>query len=96
MKYKLKQDCIEAFQYSGKIVDDNGTFCIPDWLVSEYKSGKIYLENVTDNKGDWMYYDDGIRTWVIEKGGYIIKTDSGMVCACNKKMFENVFTEVKQ
>lgn len=88
MKYKLKHDCIEAFQYLGKIVNDDGVFCVPDWAVKEYKSGKLYeYENII------CFDNDGI-TYHVNKSDYVIHETDGKLYVCNKKTFEILFKGV--
>lgn len=39
MKYRLKKYTVEAFQYDGDFIYQDGTSYVPDWAIAALKSG---------------------------------------------------------
>lgn len=88
MKYRKKPVVIEAFQYDGDLMNDQGDYYAPQWAEEAFKSGV-------------MYYIDGdlfIKTLEGDLGvsvdDYVIQGIQGELYPCKPDIFAKTYEEV--
>lgn len=91
--YKAKKQIVEAFQYTGRLKDDGGNYCVPIWAVEAYESGKLFYENYKNNKN--LFVDLKKVIYLVSIGDYIVKTKEGDIYQYEKELFEQLFERVK-
>lgn len=92
MQYRKKPVVIEAFQYDGDFINQNGEYYIPQWAVEAYENGTLFFDGATLK----VKTLEGDVT--VDVNDYIIKGKNGEMIPCQSylKKMENPYTNAKE
>lgn len=97
MKYRKKPVVIEAFQYDGDLVQDDGsgTPYVPDWALKAFDDKIIGFASKRPDEPPCDMYIDTLegRMWV-NVGDYVIKGVNDEIYACKPDIFKKTYEEV--
>jgi hypothetical protein len=99
-KYRKKPVVIEAFQYDGDLIDNNGKYYVPEWAAKAHKEGVIYFDSQDSNSPPTELY---IKTLEGDHhasvGDYIIQGVLGEIYPCKpeflKKLMKKKMSNIK-
>lgn len=96
MKYRKKLVTVEAFKYEGDLIERNGCYCIPEWVVKAFEKGDIYYAEPDDNTPPELYIKtlEGIHH--VSVGDYIIKGVKDELYPCKPDIFAETYEEVDE
>jgi hypothetical protein len=89
-KYRKKPVEIEAFKYDGDLMT-NGDWCVPDWAVQAYKTGKLFYgyEGLIEEEPPVdLFVKTAKGRKLIKVGDYVILRRNGEISPCNPDIFE--------
>lgn len=82
MTYRKKPLVVEAFQYDGDLMYQDGTYYVPVWAVEAYKAGTIFFQNgdafIKTLEGDMK----------VDYLDYIIQGIKGELYPCKPDIFD--------
>lgn len=88
MKYRKKPVVIEAFQYDGDFMNQNGEYYVPQWAVEAHENGTLFFEGPTLK----VKTLEGVM--VAEVNDYIIKGIKGELYFCKPDIFEATYERI--
>lgn len=95
MKYRKKPVVIEAFQYDGDFMYNDGTYYVPQWAVEALESGEMYYDSTLQDEEPCELYIKTLEgTMSARVGDYIIKGINGELYPCNPEIFAMTYEEV--
>ena len=96
MKYQKRPVVIEAFQYDGDFVYQNGEAYVPDWVFEALEQDVMYYGGLEENSPPCELF---IRTLEgihhVSVGDYVIQGILGELYPCKPDIFEMTYDEVK-
>lgn len=94
-EYRKKPVVIQAFQYDGDLIDNNGKYYVPEWAEEAHKEGIIFFDSLdSDSPPCEMYIKtlEGIHHASV--GDYIIQGVNGEIYPCKLDIFEKTYEKV--
>lgn len=90
MKYKKKPVVINAFKWTGHMLQNN-----PEWITEAIEEEKVYF--VVIDAGDIIMKIETLEgTHTAERGDYIIQGVKGELYPCKPDIFELTYEEVTE
>lgn len=91
--YKTKNKYIEAFQYTGEIMNKKGNWIIPNWAVYLYQNNKLYFcADKPFMPPVELYLETNETTFHVRKDDYIIKLEDTYY-VLDSKLFNLLYEE---
>lgn len=84
---------IEAFQYDGDFVNNDGFYYVPDWAITAYAKGIIYFESVSEPGQCFIKTLEGHM--LVKVGDYVIQGIQGELYPCNPDIFNATYEKVE-
>lgn len=92
-KYKKKPVIIEAYQYDGDFIGQNGWYA-PDWIKQAYENGVLFYREI-DNTTPELFISTLEGFMKCNVGDYIIKGVKGELYPCKPDFFEKTYELIK-
>lgn len=92
MKYRKKPVVIEAFQYDGDLIFQDGTPYAPEWAMDAFGNGTIYYDSLTSDSPPCELFIktlEGIHH--VSVGDFIIQGVNGELYPCKPDIFEKTY-----
>ena len=90
MMYIKKPRIIEAFQYDGDLINQNGKYYVPKWAEDAHKKGIIF------SKDGEMYIKTLEGNHHISHGYFVIKCIKGEIYPCKPDIFKQTYQLVEE
>lgn len=94
MKYRTKLITIEAFKYDGDLMDKDGNFYVPSWVVEAYKTGTLFYGCGVG--GDELFIEatpESVHR--VGVGDYIVRSATGKIYPYKPDIFEQTYEEAE-
>lgn len=92
MKYRKKPVVIEAFQYDGDLILQDGTPYVPEWAMEAFGSGTIYYGSLASDSPPCELFIktlEGIHH--VSVGDFIIQGVNGELYPCKPDIFAKTY-----
>lgn len=86
MKYRKKPVVVDTFRYDGDLIDSNGNYYAPDWMVDAFKTGVAYYEGPGELFIKTLEGDHHVSV-----GDYVIQGVNGELYPCKPDIFEKTY-----
>lgn len=97
MKYRKKPVVIEAFQFDGDFVYQNGEAYVPDWAFEALENKVMFYDSEdSDSPPCELFIQtlEGIHH--VSVGDYVIKGVKGELYPCKPDIFEMTYEKVEE
>lgn len=91
MKYRKKPVEIEAFQYDGDIMDQEGKYYIPDWALRAFESGELAFDSASEPGALYVRTLEG--DMLVNVGDYIVQGIHEELYAVKPEIFKRTYEE---
>lgn len=96
MKYRKKPVVIEAFQYDGDLIFQDGIPYVPEWAMEAYNDGTMYFAALSVGEPPCELFIQTLEgSMHASVGDYIIKGVSGEIYPCKPDIFEKTYDKVE-
>ena len=92
MKYQKRPVVIEAFQYDGDFVYQNGEAYVPDWVFEALENDVIFYDGEPPCE---LYIRTLEGVHHVSVGDYVIQGVKGELYPCKPDIFEMTYEEVQ-
>lgn len=89
MKFRTKPVEVEAFQYDGDFMNNNGYY-VPQWAVDALNKGVLYFDEINGVPAE-LLVETPNGAIHIALDDYIVLGEDGVPYPCKPIMFEKIF-----
>lgn len=92
MKYRKKPIVIEAFQYDGDLIFQDGTPYAPEWAMEAFGNGTIYYDSLTPDSPPCELFIQTLEgVHHVSVGDFIIQGVNGELYPCKPDIFAKTY-----
>jgi len=92
MKFRKKPVVIEAFQFDGDLINSDGEWCVPRWLVKAYEENIVFWDSFDTTTPPCELFIKTLEGRLhVSVNDYIIQGVQGELYPCKPDIFEKTY-----